>query len=53
MIWETRKSHLWFLLFLLLAFILFSACSPPEKTKDKIQIIYSGNIWGYLEPCPT
>jgi len=51
MIWRKRGGY--FLLLLFMFFNLFYACSSPQKAKNKIQVIYSGNMWGYLEPCPT
>ncbi len=52
MISDAKKGYFGlFLLFLALG--LLSACSTGEEVKEKVQIIYSGNMWGYLEPCPT
>ncbi len=53
MIWDECRRYSPLFLLLLLAFSLFYACSSPQVAVDKVQVIYSGNMWGYLEPCPT
>ncbi len=48
-----REMRLLLLFLLLLALGSFWACSSPQVAVDKVQVVYSGNMWGYLEPCPT
>lgn len=42
-----------FLSLAILAIVSFVSFGGPARAEQPLSIVFSGNSWGYLKPCPT